>query len=119
MMVEPNSLNKIPFISSHFNSGNTVEDAGINSIYSDYGTAIYSNKLVLLRPEILVVLDSENTNGPIVFYKFYTTDLDADLTPSTNKPKSLMGQLTLSFMSLLLFFADGKPCTYSKQLSRW
>jgi hypothetical protein len=45
------------------------------------------------------------------FTNLYTTDLDAELTPSTSKPKSLMGQSTLSFMSLLYFTADGKPCT--------
>jgi hypothetical protein len=62
MMAEPNSLNKIPIIYAiKANSGRyTIEDAGINSIYSDYGTAIYSNKLVLLRPEILVVLDNKH-----------------------------------------------------------
>jgi hypothetical protein len=72
MMVEPNFLNKIPIIYKPLKlilEGTLLKMLGINSIYSDYGTAIYSNKLVLLRPEILVVLDNENTNGS-VFYKF-------------------------------------------------
>jgi hypothetical protein len=91
MMAEPNSLNKIPIIYAiKANSGRyTIEDAGINSIYSDYGTAIYSNKLVFASARDTGSLGQRKhkwTNQ--YFTNLYTTDLDADLTPSS-KPKKV------------------------------
>jgi hypothetical protein len=48
------------------NSGRyTVENAGINSQYSDYGTAVTLNKIVLLPQEIQEAWDKENILGLI------------------------------------------------------
>jgi hypothetical protein len=53
------------------NSGRyTVENAGINSQYSDYGTAVTLNKIVLLPQEIRT-WDKENILGLINISDLY------------------------------------------------
>jgi hypothetical protein len=103
------------------NSGRyTIEDAGINSIYSDYGTAIYSNKLVFASARDTGSLGQRKhkwTNQ--YFTNLYTTDLDADLTPSS-KPKKFDGTINSKFHeSTPILLLMENHVFYSKQLSRW
>ena len=99
------------------NSGRyNIKDAGINSMYSDYGTAIYSNKLVFASARDTGSLGQRKhkwTNQ--YFTNLYTTDLDADLTPSTNKPKKFDGTINSKFHeSTPIFTADGKTMYFTR-----
>jgi hypothetical protein len=48
------------------NSGRyKIEDAGINSPYSDYGTTIYANKIVFASARDTGSLGAEDILGPV------------------------------------------------------
>jgi hypothetical protein len=72
MMVEPNFKQNTIIYKPKLIRRYTIEDAGINSIYSDYGTAIYSNKLVFASARDTGSLGQRNTNGPISILQIYT-----------------------------------------------
>ncbi|MDI5951100.1 OmpA family protein [Flavobacterium yafengii] len=97
------------------NSGRyTIEDAGINSIYSDYGTALYSNKLVFASARDTGSLGQTKhkwTNQ--YFTNLYTADLAEDMTPST--PKKFDGTINSKFHeSTPTFSSDGKTMYFTR-----
>lgn len=65
------------------NSGRyTVEDAGINSIYSDYGTAIYNNKIVFTSArDTGSIGQRKHTWTNQHFTNLYSADLGTDMKP--------------------------------------
>ncbi|TDE47902.1 OmpA family protein, partial [Flavobacterium sp. GT3P67] len=69
------------------NSGRyQIEDAGVNSKYSDYGTALYSNKIVFASARDTGSLGQRKhkwTNQ--YFTNLYTADLGDNMTPSAAK----------------------------------
>ena len=97
------------------NSGRyKVEDAGINSIYSDYGTTLYSNKLVFASARDTGSLGQRKhkwTNQ--YFTNLYTADLGEDMTPST--PKKFDGTINSKFHeSTPTFTKDGKTMYFTR-----
>ncbi|TWI43585.1 WD40 repeat protein [Flavobacterium glaciei] len=97
------------------NSGRyNIEDAGINSIYSDYGTAIYLNKLVFASARDTGSLGQRKhkwTNQ--YFTNLYSADLADDMTPSA--PKKFDGTINSKFHeSTPTFSSDGKTMYFSR-----
>jgi outer membrane protein OmpA-like peptidoglycan-associated protein/tetratricopeptide (TPR) repeat protein len=97
------------------NSGRyNVEDAGINSMYSDYGTALYSDKLIFASARDTGSLGQRKhkwTNQ--YFTNLYTADLGQDMTPST--PKKFDGTINSKFHeSTPTFSSDGKTMYFTR-----
>ncbi|MDI5896078.1 OmpA family protein [Flavobacterium algoritolerans] len=97
------------------NSGRyTVEDAGINSMYSDYGTALYSNKLVFASARDTGSLGQRKhkwTNQ--YFTNLYTADLGEDMTPGA--AKKFNGTINSKFHeSTPTFSSDGKTMYFTR-----
>ena len=97
------------------NSGRyNVEDAGINSIYSDYGTALYSNKLIFASARDTGSLGQRKhkwTNQ--YFTNLYSADLAEDMTPGA--AKKFDGTINSKFHeSTPTFSSDGKTMYFSR-----
>jgi len=97
------------------NSGRyKVEDAGINSMYSDYGTALYSNKLVFASARDTGSLGQRKhkwTNQ--YFTNLYTTDLGEDMAPGA--AKKFDGTINSKFHeSTPTFSSDGKTMYFTR-----
>ena len=97
------------------NSGRyNVEDAGINSMYSDYGTALYSDKLIFASARDTGSLGQRKhkwTNQ--YFTNLYTADLGQDMTPNT--PKKFDGTINSKFHeSTPTFSSDGKTMYFTR-----
>ncbi|MDP3788423.1 MAG: carboxypeptidase regulatory-like domain-containing protein, partial [Candidatus Chromulinivorax sp.] len=97
------------------NSGRyTVEDAGINSMYSDYGTALYSNKLVFASARDTGSLGQRKhkwTNQ--YFTNLYTADLGEDMAPGA--AKKFDGTINSKFHeSTPTFSSDGKTMYFTR-----
>ncbi|MCC9070511.1 OmpA family protein [Flavobacterium sp. F-65] len=97
------------------NSGRyKIEDAGVNSKYSDYGTAFYLNKIVFASAR-----DTGNFNQRIHkwtgehFTNLYQSDLDADFNP--NAPKKFKSKINSKFHEATpVFTKDGKTVYFTR-----
>jgi outer membrane protein OmpA-like peptidoglycan-associated protein/tetratricopeptide (TPR) repeat protein len=97
------------------NSGRyTIEDAGINSIYSDYGSALFLNKLVFASARDTGSLGQRKhkwTNQ--YFTNLYTADIGGEMTPSS--PKKFDGTINSKFHeSTPTFTSDGKTMYFTR-----
>ena len=97
------------------NSGRyKVEDAGINSKYSDYGSAFFLNKLVFTSARDtggLMHRRHKWTNQS--FTNLYVTDLDEDLTPG--KVNKFSKKINSKFHeSSAIFSKDGKTMYFTR-----
>ena len=97
------------------NSGRyQVEDAGINSAYSDYGTAIYLNKLVFASARDTGSLGHRIhswTNQP--FTNLYVAELEDEMIPG--KPKKFDKSVNTKFNeSTPAFTKDGKTMYFTR-----
>ena len=97
------------------NSGRyQVEDAGINSKYSDYGTAIYSNKIVFASARDTGSLGKRRhkwTNQ--AFTNLYAADLEYNMTPGV--PKKFDKNINSKFNEASpVFTADGKTVYFTR-----
>ncbi|SHG16669.1 WD40-like Beta Propeller Repeat [Flavobacterium micromati] len=97
------------------NSGRfKIEDAGINSIYSDYGTAIYLNQIVFASARDTGSLGQrkhEWTNQ--YFTNLYTANLDKD--EMLGKPRKFDTNINSRFNeSTPIFSKDGKTMYFTR-----
>lgn len=97
------------------NSGRyKIEDAGINSIYSDYGTALYSNKLVFASARDTGSLGQRKhkwTNQ--YFTNLYTSNLSQEMAPGT--PEKFDANINSKFHeSTPTFTSDGKTMYFTR-----
>ena len=97
------------------NSGRyQVEDAGINSKYSDYGTAIYSNKIIFASARDTGSLGQRKhkwTNQ--AFTNLYAADLEYNMTPGT--PKKFDKNINSKFHEASpVFTTDGKTMYFTR-----
>ncbi|SHF71060.1 WD40-like Beta Propeller Repeat [Flavobacterium segetis] len=92
----------------------TIEDAGVNSIYSDYGTAIYEDQ---------IIFSSARDTGSIGqrihkwtnqhFTNLYASTLDGTMTPS--KPQKFDTTINSKFNeSTPVFTKDGKTIYFTR-----
>jgi flagellar motor protein MotB len=97
------------------NSGRyKIEDAGINSKYSDYGTSFYQNKIIFASAR-----DTGNFNQRIHkwtgehFTNLYQSDIDQDFNP--NAPKKFKSKINTKFHeSTPVFTKDGKTVYFTR-----
>lgn len=108
-----NNVNYLEAIKN--NSGRyTVENAGINSQYSDYGTAVTLNKIVFASARDTGSLGQrKHTWTNQHFTDLYVADLDQDLTPGVvskfdNKVESKFHEATPTFTK------DGKTMYFTR-----
>ena len=97
------------------NSGRfTVEDAGINSKYSDYGSAFYGNKLVFSSArDTGYVIQRKHTWTNQHFTNLYVSDLDETQTPG--KVDKFSGIINSKFNeSTPVFTKDGKTIYFTR-----
>ena len=97
------------------NSGRyQIEDAGINSKYSDYGTAVYMNKIVFTSARDTISLGQRKhkwTNQ--YFTNLYAADLDGDMRPNT--PQKFDKNVNSKFNeSTPVFTSDGKTMYFTR-----
>ncbi|WP_413998986.1 OmpA family protein [Flavobacterium sp. W1B] len=97
------------------NSGRyQIENAGINSKYSDYGTAIYSNKIVFTSARDTGNLGQRKhawTNQH--FTNLYSADLGDNMTP--NSPKKFDKHINSKFNEATpTFTKDGKTVYFTR-----
>ncbi|MBP4141914.1 OmpA family protein [Flavobacterium sp. P4023] len=97
------------------NSGRyKIEDAGINSEYSDYGTAIYNNEIVFTSARDTGSLGQRKhkwTNQH--FTNLYSATLGEDMTP--NKPKKFDSRINSRFNeSTPVFTNDGQSMYFTR-----
>ena len=101
------------------NSGRyQVEDAGINSKYSDYGAAIYSNKIVFASARDTGSLGQrKHTWTDQYFTNLYAADLGEAMTPAA--PKKFDKNLKSRFHEVYTCFYKGwkNNVFHQKQLS--
>ena len=106
----PNYLEEIKANSGRYQ----VEDAGINSKYSDYGTAIYSNKIIFASARDTGSLGQRKhkwTNQ--AFTNLYAADLEYNMTPGT--PKKFDKNINSKFHEASpVFTADGKTMYFTR-----
>jgi len=106
----PNYLEAIKANSGRYQ----VEDAGINSKYSDYGTAIYSNKIIFASARDTGSLGQRKhkwTNQ--AFTNLYAADLEYNMTPGT--PKKFDKNINSKFHEASpVFTADGKTMYFTR-----
>ena len=106
----PNYLEAIKANSGRYQ----VEDAGINSKYSDYGTAIYSNKIIFASARDTGSLGHRTnswTGQP--FTNLYSADLGENMTPAA--PKKLDKNINSKFHEdSPTFTADGKTMYFTR-----
>ena len=109
-MQNPNYLDAIKANSGRYQ----IEDAGINSIYSDYGTALYSNKIVFASARDTGSLGQRKhkwTNQH--FTNLYTADLEDKMAPGT--PKKLDPAINSKFHEATpVFTKDGKTIFFTR-----
>jgi outer membrane protein OmpA-like peptidoglycan-associated protein/tetratricopeptide (TPR) repeat protein len=105
-----NYLDEIKANSGRYNIGPT----GINSKYSDYGTAFYQNKIVFASAR-----DTGNFNQRIHkwtgehFTNLYQSDVDQDFNP--NAPKKFKSRINSKFHeSTPTFTKDGKTVYFTR-----
>ncbi|WP_166920181.1 OmpA family protein [Flavobacterium poyangense] len=97
------------------NSGRyKIEDAGINSKFSDYGTSFYQNKIVFTSAR-----DTGNFTKRIHkwtgehFTNLYESELDQDFVP--NKPKKIKSKINSKFNeSTPIVTKDGKTMYFTR-----
>ena len=97
------------------NSGRyKIEDAGVNSKFSDYGTSFYQNKIVFTSAR-----DTGNFAQRIHkwtgehFTNLYQADIDADFNP--NKPEKIKSKINSKFNeSTPVFTKDGKTVYFTR-----
>ena len=97
------------------NSGRyKIEDAGINSQYSDYGTAIYENELIFASARDTGNVEQRKhkwTNQH--FTNLYSATLSDDMTPG--KPKKFDSNVNSKFNeSTPIFTKDGKTMYFTR-----
>lgn len=97
------------------NSGRyKIEDAGVNSKYSDYGSAFYGNKLVFSSARDTGSLGQRKhswTNQH--FTNLYTSDLGEEMT--TGKVNKFAGKINSKFNeSTPVFTSDGKTMYFTR-----
>ncbi|MFE3869580.1 OmpA family protein [Flavobacterium sp. LS2P90] len=97
------------------NSGRyQVEDAGINSKYSDYGSAIYSNKIIFASARDTGSLGQRRhkwTNQ--AFTNLYASDLEYNMTPGASK--KFDENINSKFHEASpVFTADGKTMYFTR-----
>jgi outer membrane protein OmpA-like peptidoglycan-associated protein/tetratricopeptide (TPR) repeat protein len=106
----PNYLDAIKANSGRYQ----VEDAGINSKYSDYGTAIYSNKIVFAsaRDTGSIARRTNSWTGQ-PFTNLYTADLGDNMTPGA--PKKFDKNINSKFHEASpVFTADGNTMYFTR-----
>ena len=97
------------------NSGRyRIEDAGINSVYSDYGTALYSNEVVFASARDTGSLGQRKhkwTNQH--FTNLYSANLGGNMTPG--KPQKFDKKINSKFHeSTPTFSKDGKTMYFTR-----
>ncbi|TDE05729.1 OmpA family protein [Flavobacterium sandaracinum] len=97
------------------NSGRyKIEDAGINSIYSDYGTALYANEIVFASARDTGSLGQRKhkwTNQ--YFTNLYSANLGENMTPG--QPQKLDKKINSKFHeSTPVFTKDGKTMYFTR-----
>ena len=97
------------------NSGRyKIEDAGINSEYSDYGTALYGNEIVFASARDTGSLGQRKhkwTNQH--FTNLYSATLGEEMTPG--KPKKFDSKINSRFNeSTPIFTKDGKTMYFTR-----
>jgi outer membrane protein OmpA-like peptidoglycan-associated protein/tetratricopeptide (TPR) repeat protein len=106
----PNYLEAIKANSGRYQ----VEDAGINSKYSDYGTAIYSNKIIFASARDTGSLAQRKhkwTNQ--AFTNLYAADLGDNMTPAA--PKKFDKNINSKFHEASpAFTTDGKTMYFTR-----
>ena len=106
----PNYLDAIKANSGRYQ----VENAGVNSKYSDYGTTIYSNKIIFASARDTGSLGQRKhkwTNQ--YFTNLYTADLGDNMTPGT--PAKFDGTINSKFHEATpVFTSDGKTMYFTR-----
>lgn len=97
------------------NSGRyKIENAGINSEYSDYGTAFYQNKIVFTSARDKSIFGQQKdkwTGGS--YTNLYESDIDADFNLS--QPRKINGGINSKFHeSTPVFTKDGKTVYFTR-----
>lgn len=99
------------------NSGRyKVEDAGINSTYSDYGAALYSNKLIFASArDTGSVGQRKHKWTDQYFTDLYKVDLNPDMSLNTTISKKFDPAINTKFHeSTPTFSADGKTMYFTR-----
>ena len=97
------------------NSGRyKIEDAGINSKYSDYGTAFYQNKIVFASARDTGSLGQRKHKWTGEYFtNLYQSDVDSDFNPNT--PKKFKSKINSKFHeSTPVFTKDGKTVYFTR-----
>ncbi|MFV8328496.1 flagellar motor protein MotB, partial [Flavobacterium sp. ZS1P14] len=97
------------------NSGRyQVEDAGINSKYSDYGTAVYMNKIVFASARDTGSLGQRKNKWTNQYFtNLYSADLGENMTPSA--PKKFDKTINSKFHEATpAFTSDGKTMYFTR-----
>ncbi|MCV9934583.1 OmpA family protein [Flavobacterium sp. LS1R47] len=97
------------------NSGRyKIEDAGINSKYSDYGTAFYQNKIVFASARDTGSLGQRKHKWTGEYFtNLYQSDVDTDFNP--NAPKKFKSKINTKFHeSTPVFTKDGKTVYFTR-----
>ncbi|WP_316633130.1 OmpA family protein [uncultured Flavobacterium sp.] len=97
------------------NSGRyNIEDAGINSKYSDYGTTFYQNKLVFTSARDTGNFDQRKHKWTGEhFTNLYQSDLDENFNP--NAPKKFKSKINSKFHEATpVFTKDGKTVYFTR-----
>jgi outer membrane protein OmpA-like peptidoglycan-associated protein/tetratricopeptide (TPR) repeat protein len=105
-----NYLDKIKVNSGRF----TIEDAGINTKYSDYGSAFYGNKLVFSSArDTSSLVKRKHTWTNQYFTNLFISDLDEKQTPS--KVEKFSKTINSKFgESTPVFTKDGKTMYFTR-----
>ena len=97
------------------NSGRyKIENAGINSKYSDYGTAFYLNKIVFASARDTGSLGQRKHKWTGEYFtNLYESDVDSDFNP--NVPKKFKSKINSKFHeSTPVFTKDGKTVYFTR-----
>jgi outer membrane protein OmpA-like peptidoglycan-associated protein/tetratricopeptide (TPR) repeat protein len=97
------------------NSGRyKIEDAGINSKYSDYGTSFYQNKIVFASARDTGNLGQRKHKWTGEYFtNLYQSDVDSDFNP--NAPKKFKSKINSKFHeSTPVFTKDGKTVYFTR-----
>jgi outer membrane protein OmpA-like peptidoglycan-associated protein/tetratricopeptide (TPR) repeat protein len=97
------------------NSGRyKIEDAGINSKYSDYGTSFYQNKIVFASARDTGSLGQRKHKWTGEYFtNLYQSDVDPDFNP--NAPKKIKSKINTKFHeSTPVFTKDGKTVYFTR-----
>lgn len=107
---DKNYLNKIKANSGRY----TIENAGINSKYSDYGTAFYQNKIVFASArDTGSVGQRKHTWTGEYFTNLYEADLDENMNPG--KVRKFDSNINSKFHeSTPVFTKDGKTVYFTR-----